>query len=43
VGLVAWRVSRNWGDEDVSDMTGWAVAGRGIADGVGFADGRNGD
>ena len=25
------------GDEDASDMTGWAVADRAIADGVGFA------
>jgi hypothetical protein len=31
------------GDEDAGDMTGWAIAGREIADGVGFAAGRNGD
>ena len=36
-------VSRKWGDEDAGDMTGWAIAGREIADGVGFAVGRNGD
>jgi hypothetical protein len=33
-------VSRK-GDEDASEMTRWAVAGRGITDGVGFAVGRN--
>jgi len=36
-------VSRKSGDEDAGDMTGWAIAGREIADGVGFAVGRNGD
>jgi len=36
-------VSRKWGDEDASDMTGWAIVGREIADGVDFAVGRNGD
>src|SRR5260370_9989354 len=36
-------VSRNWGDEDGSDMTGRAVAGWAIVDEVGFATGRNGD
>src|SRR5260370_36925885 len=40
---VALGVSRNWGDEDGSDMTGRAVAGWGIVDEVGFATGRNGD
>jgi hypothetical protein len=36
-------VSRKWEDEDTGDMTGWAIAGREIEDGVGFAVGRNGD
>jgi hypothetical protein len=36
-------LSREWGDEDGSDMTGLAFAGWGIADGMGFAVGRNGD
>jgi hypothetical protein len=36
-------VSRMWGDEDASDMTGPSVAGWGFADGVGLALGWNGD
>jgi hypothetical protein len=34
-------VSRKWGDEDGSDMTGRAVSGWGIADEMGLAVGRN--
>ena len=34
-------VSRKWGDEERSDMTGRIVAGWKIVDGVGFAVGRN--
>jgi hypothetical protein len=34
-------VSRKWGDEERSDMTGRIVAGWEIVNGVGFAVGRN--
>jgi hypothetical protein len=36
-------VSRNWGYEHGSDMTGRVVAGWGIVGEVGFAVGRNGN
>ncbi len=34
-------VSRDWGDADGSDMTGWAAAGLGMVDGPGIAADRD--